>query len=312
MKKIIEILSILDKKQADTLSEDEIASLFADDAELMSTFKKYKRITSAVRAQRHPNGESLTSYVLGELPENEAGLLAKHILDCSICDETVSELQSELNGVQLYLDRTIDKNHQSSFKKAKIFFLQSSPILRYAVAAVFVLGFAYSCIFAVSELTTSKNFTLGNLQSVQNFTISRGRESESFQEALYAIDQKDFSNAIIALKKDIAENGKDESIFYTHYILALTYYHAAYSAPIGLFPHYDKPMIRDAKKEFAECINLNKNPQLQNISLDAYFFSAKASIILNDIVSAKSDLQKVIDGKGSKMQEAKDLLLRTE
>ena len=310
MKKLFEILSILDKNKPNTLNEDQLPSLFANDPEAFDTYKKYQVVASAIRSQDHPDADTLAAYVLGELPVKKAEPITQHIRDCSVCDETISELQSELNGIDLYLKNTINNKHTGFIQKANIFFHQSSPLIRYAAAAVVIIGLSYSSIYTVSVLTTSKNFMYGNLQSEQNFSISRGRQSDAFDEALYAIDQKDFSNAITALKKDIAANTNDQSIFYSHYILALTYFHAAYSAPLGLFPHYDKALITDAKSEFAECIRLNRNPQLNNISLDACFFSAKASILLDDRVSAKQGLQKVIDGKGSKMQEAKDLLLR--
>ncbi len=52
----------------------------------------------------------------------------------------------------------------------------------------------------------------------------------------------------------------------------------------------------------------NDSGRFNNLKLNSYFYLAKASMMLKDEKAAKQYLTLVINGKGSKMEEAKYLL----
>ncbi|MCK7526438.1 MAG: hypothetical protein MZV64_56980 [Ignavibacteriales bacterium] len=67
----------------------------------------------------------------------------------------------------------------------------------------------------------------------EDFYTTRGRTSELFQRGLDAIDRKDYDSAIQYLNDDVNKNQNDESIFYTHFILGITYVNKAESDFLG-------------------------------------------------------------------------------
>ncbi|HSR18506.1 MAG TPA: hypothetical protein VLM39_10500 [Ignavibacteriaceae bacterium] len=126
------------------------------------------------------------------------------------------------------------------------------------------------------------------------------------------LQENNYDKAIDFLKKDIFENPKDETIFYSYYVIGLSYLKAAEKSTFGLFSYYDKSKAAEALKNFKTAVEKNKSGKYPNITLNAYFYSAKACLMMDNLPPAKKYLQKVISEKGSKMNEAKRILSELE
>jgi tetratricopeptide (TPR) repeat protein len=137
---------------------------------------------------------------------------------------------------------------------------------------------------------------------------SRGRTTDDFELSMKALEDKEYQSAIEYLKSDIDLNSKDETIFYSYYILGLTYLETAEKNVLGLFPSFDKSSAELALQNFKKTIEKNTSGKFQNVNLDAYFFAAKASLMVDDTKSAKDYLNIVVNDKGSKMNEARQIL----
>jgi tetratricopeptide (TPR) repeat protein len=139
-------------------------------------------------------------------------------------------------------------------------------------------------------------------------SISRGRSTDNFELSIKALEDKDYQSAIEYLKNDIELNPNDKTIFYSYYILGLTHLEMAEKNLLGLFTTFDKSSSEATILNLGKCVKLNTSGNFNNVNLDAFFFMAKASLMLEDSKTAKDYLEIVVKEKGSKMNEAEQIL----
>ena len=104
------------------------------------------------------------------------------------------------------------------------------------------------------------------------------------------------------------KNQKDESIFYTHFVLGITYVNKAESDFLGLFKSFNKEDVAKGIENFEKSIELNKSGKFDNLKLDANYYIGKSYLMIDDKSSARKHLQSVVDGKGSYYKKAEELL----
>ena len=167
-------------------------------------------------------------------------------------------------------------------------------------------------MYIFSQIVTSSNYTIATLKNNDVFYITRGRGTEYFQKGLNALDDKNYTQTIEYLKEDIEANPKDETIFYSYYILGLTYLETAPKSFIGLFPSFNLTKVEDGINNLEKSIKLNNSGRYENINLDSYFYLGKANLMRNDKESAEKYFNIVVKKHGSKMNEAKSLLNELE
>ena len=264
-----------------------------------------RALRSAIFSQTHPDAEKFGEYVLGSLPVEEVAEIDSHTRICAVCMESLNELTLEMSVLDSYLESKIVSSERVSNKDGltRIFTL---PIFRYAAAAVVLIGVFYSSLSIFPEVFLSKKYILGNLSELSSISITRGLEQPQLQEAQYQISNKDYEGAIKSLLTQV--NTANEDAFYINYLLGLTYLHASSSSVAGVIPDYNKSYLELSKNHLLKSIELNTNSQFKNISLDAYYFAAKSAILLGSNDEARQFLSKVVEGKGSMMDEAKKLL----
>ena len=150
------------------------------------------------------------------------------------------------------------------------------------------------------------------VQGDDDFYTTRGRTSVFFQQGLNSIENKNYEAAIKYLNEDIIENKNDKSIFYSYYIIGITYLKAAESDFVGLFKSFDKQDVKLAISNLRESIDRNNSGDYENLKLDSYYFIGRAYLLIKDNDSARSSLQKVIDGKGKFSIESQKLIEQME
>jgi tetratricopeptide (TPR) repeat protein len=149
-----------------------------------------------------------------------------------------------------------------------------------------------------------KNFNTNK----EDFYITRGRTSMAFQKGLDAIENKNWDEAIKSLNEDIASNSGESSIFYSHYVLGLTYLRSADSDFLGLFKSFDEEKVKSAVYNLEKTIELNTSGNFYNINLDANYYLGRAYLLLEDYAEAKTHLQYVVNEKGGLYKDAEELL----
>ena len=323
MEKFDKILNLLEKKSL-TDAEKKLLIEFSDsDDEIKSFINIYKKLHSSLTGSGHIPTDLLASYLLfemGDEQDNKLILLIRnkiktHLAECSDCLNEYNHLASEYSEIQDHVGKSISRDSKFTVKESD-FILSSlfkrTTALRYAFATLAVFVVAYFGLFLISSSLTPdyKKNIFTNEQ--EDFYKTRGRTSPLFQKGLDAIDKKDYQNAIEFLSQDINEHQNEKSIFYTHYIIGITYIKASESDFIGLFKSYDKEKVNLAIANLKESINKNNSGDYESLKLDSYYYLGRAYLLVDSTDAAAANFRKVIDGKGRFSKEASELIFTLE
>ena len=297
------ILELLDK---DTLSDEENQYLLnaLNDPELRKIKETYLRLKNSLKRDGHIDEELMAGYVLYKnniTAEKIVVLLANKIEDhlrrCAKCQELFKTLNLEYSSVDEFINNSITTKPTGS---------QYIKKFKFAFASIAAVSIIYLGLFVVSSVTTpdyKKSFLDDN-----DFYTSRGRASEYFQRGLDAIDNKKYDDAVKYLREDIADNVDDKTIFYSYFVLGITYLNKGEKDYLGLFESYNKEDVMKGIESFNKSIQLNTSGNFDNLKLDAHYYIAKAYLLIDDIPSAKEHLKIVVNEKGSYYKKAEELL----
>ncbi len=314
MNELERILELLDKDSL-TSGENEFLLSALKNPEARNIQKTYLRLKNSLKLNEHIDEELMAEYVLykNNLTSEKLIVILSHKIEnhlsvCTKCKDLFRELNSEYSNVDTFVANSITQNQVDGivFNPTKAGVIKKFRAIKYAFASVTAIALIYLGLFFVSSITTpdyKESFLDG-----EDFYITRGRVSESFQRGLDAIDNKNFDTAIKYLKKDIAENAENESIFYTHFILGITYINKAENNYLGLFKSFDRIDVEKGIESFNKSIQLNTSGSFDNLNLDAQYYIGKAYLLIDDIPSAKEHLKIVVDEKGGFYKKAEALL----
>jgi len=315
MNEFDKIIELLDK---DSITQEEktlLNEMIEADPEAKKISQAYSLLRNSLKRNEHIDEELMAEYVLYKnnlSSERLIILLSKmiedHIRKCNPCENLFKELNIEFAEVDTFVDKSLSQ--QTAQEKPAVqkgfFLLNNFKAAKYAFVSMAAVVVLYLGLFAVSSLTTpdyKKSFT-----DDTDLYASRGRTSELFQRGLDAIDRKDYDSAIRFLNEDVVKNLNDGSIFYTHFILGITYVDKAESDFLGLFKSFNKEDVKKGIANFEQSIELNNSGKFDNLKLDAHYFIGKYYLMINETESAKRHLQIVIDGKGSYYKNAEDII----
>jgi len=324
MENIDKILDLLQKKSLGDEESRFLKESAQTDTELGSIIKIYNNLNAKLSESAHVHTDLLSSYILyesGDAPENKLIPLIRnkirtHILECSICKEEYDLLINEYYEIKEHVNKSLKKEpDQDQLQKGGSHFvpkLLQQSYFKYAFVALTVLIIGYVGLFSISTFTTpyyEKNiFAAGE----NDLYTTRGRTSVLFQQGLNSIESGDYEKAIKFLNEDILANKNDKSIFYSYYIIGITYLNAAESDFIGLFKSFDRQDVELAISNLRESIERNNSGDYENLKLDSYYYIGRAYLLIEDNNSARSSLQKVIDGKGKFSIDSQKLIVQME
>lgn len=324
MENLEKILELLQKKSL-TETENRILEEFADsDAEIKSFINIYGDLNNFLSDSNHLHTDLLSSYILyesGDAPENKLIPLIKskiktHIQQCTICKEEYDLLLNEYNEVKEHVDKTVTREpkREKIQKQGFTFFpgLLNQSNFRYAFVALTIFIIGYVGLFTISSLSTP--YYEKNIFTQENNEIytTRGRTSVFFQQGLNSIENGDYEKAIKFLDEDILTNKNDNSIFYSYFIVGITYLKAAESDFMGLFKSFDRQDVELAISYLRESIDRNDSGDYENLKLDSYYYIGRAYLLIDDVNSAKSSLRKVVEGKGKFSLDSQKLIEQLE
>lgn len=309
------IIELLDK---DLITEDEknlLARTIGNDPGAKKMSQAYLQLKTTLKRNEHIDEELMGEYVLYKnnlSSERLIILLSKmvedHIRKCEKCENLFKELNIEYAEVDTFVSQSVSQKvvtNKPGDKKG-FFLFNNFSAAKYVFASLAAVVVLYLGLFAVSSFTTpdyKKSFIDDG-----DFYTTRGRTSELFQRGLDAIDRTDYNSAIKFLNEDITKNQNDESIFYTHFVLGITYVNKAESDFLGLFKSFNKDDVQKGIANFEKSISLNKSGRFDNLKLDAHYFIGKSYLMINENESAKEHLKLVVDGKGSYYKKAEELI----
>jgi len=274
---------------------------------------------SDLAKNEHVDTDILSEYVLflngDRSEESKLTLLIprieKHLQSCSKCREEFEFLSSELNEVDNFLSENIgviEKPEAVKTKGPNIFRLFENFNAKYSYAAAASIMIMFLSLFAISEFSTPDYVKLSSQHSYDDFSSTRGRTSESFMNAVTALENKNYDSAISELQKDIKNNPDDLTTFYSYYVLGITHLTKAHSDFVGLFDSYDKKELSAAIDDFNKVLELNNSGFFKNVNSNTFFFLGKSYLLEEEFANAKKYLTKALNSETEYSQEAKELL----
>jgi tetratricopeptide (TPR) repeat protein len=317
MEKFEKILELLEK---DNLSEIEMKLLHQyseSDSEIKSFVKVYRNLESSLSKGEHIPADLLASYIMYEAGDESEDKIIQilnrkvsvHLKECSECKKEYEELKSEYSAITDHVSKSISQKPES--KQSGIFVnsvLKRTGAFKYAFAVIAVIMVTYVGLFVVSSSITpdyKKNLFQNEFE---NSNLTRGRTSSLFQQGMNAIDKKEYPKAIEFLKQDITEHQNEKSIFYSNYILGLTYLKISETDFLGLFKSYSSENVDLAISNFQIALEKNNSGSYENLKLDTYYYLGRSYLLIDDNESAISNFNKVIEGKGRFAAEAQKII----
>lgn len=313
--KIIELLL----KENITNDENKFLLDLLNDMPELNNYKVIYNILRDMPNKFHLNSDLISEYVLfkNELPLEDNSIIKfipqieKHFSKCSKCRDEFELFNMEYNEIGNYLTENFEQKREtfaleSDVKiSAKIFNLFTT---KYIYAAAAVIAFFTFSLFSISQLTVPSYKNISELSELTNYSTTRGRISSDFHNGINALNDENYSEAITFLMNDIKNNPNDETIFYTNYMLGLTYLKKSESNFLGLFNSYNLADLDSSIANFEQTINKNSSGVFSNINYNAYFYIGKSYLLNDNFNEAKKYLQVVIENKGSYSNEAKSLI----
>src|SRR5574338_60505 len=299
------IIELLEKDHLTDTEKKELDSLIGSDEELKEFASAYSQLSGIVSHSSHLNEEEISEYILFKngAAEVENSIISRipfiesHLRKCSECTKIFKDLNSEYTDVELFLSEKLRDVQPTAGTNA-----QPPQALRnryraprYAFMSVLIIGFIYLSLYITSSFSTPAYYHDAALDNSSEFSINRGRATDNFQNSLKALEKDNYDEAIGYLQKDIKQNPADETIFYSYYIIGLSYLETARHDYLGLFPGYDRERAIKGAEYLKESVRKNDSGKFTNIKLNSYFYLAKASMMLNDKKSAREYLSLVIN-----------------
>lgn len=310
--KIVELL-----EKSDLSAEEKIflETESNKNGEVKKFISAYSSVSSALSRKDHIDEELMGEYILLQNEASDERIvillshkIAQHLSNCKECMQEFEDLKLEYSLLNKFVSDSIVSEERTVGK------ISSQPIsffygskLKYAFATVASLFLIYFGLLIGSNLGTPDYLKIAT-DGEQEFYSTRGRTSELFQRGLDAVDEKNFTDAVEFLKSDIEKFPNDESIFYSHFVLGLTYLNKAESDFLGLFKNFEEEDVLLGIKNLNRSIELNDSGRFDNLIPDAHYFIGKAYLLIKDTESAKSHLKLVIEDKGSYYKRAEKLL----
>jgi len=303
------VYNLLSKNELNEQEQTELDTLINTDPVAKEIYSSFNKIKSGFKSLRHPVLEEISDYVLykNNMGPEYSDTLSKipsienHIKKCNPCNKLFLELNQELHDIDIFVTSEFSGK---VIKKEDVSFFNRNFNKRYYGVTSFAIIFFVLFISLISSLTTPRAFKVADLGDSPELYITRGRLTNEFQEGLIALESDNYTFAIKNFKNDIDIHNSDPSIFYSCYILGLTYLESSKKGFGGLFESYDLVKVEEGIKYLQFAIAKNNSGNFPNVTFDSEFFLAKAMLMKNNIPEAKKYLQKVIVSKGAKMDEA--------
>ena len=316
MEQYEKIIELIEKVNLSPEEEKYLNDSIESDKDIKRLIDVYKNLKTGLAESIHIDLDMLTSYILyekGNVPDDKtvpliAGKIKLHLDNCLKCREEYETLEADYSDVKEYLKNTLADESKEQHTFMPSFLSQKITSYRYAFTTVITLIVLYVGLFTVSSVTTPDYKK--DLFSTQNedFYLTRGRTSISFQKGLDALDKGDYSDAINYLNLDIEKHNNESSIFYSNYILGSTYLKAAESDFLGMFISFDEDKVQLAIENLKTSIEKNSSGSYENLNLDANYYIGRAYLLLDDIDSAKKHLETVVNNKGKFYKEAETII----
>ena len=309
LEKILDILENTDPSDADK----KYLEMNLSDEDVEKFVNVYNVLKKVLSGSIHLDPVILGDYILYKRGNGDsveyislvADKIKSHLNSCATCSKEYNLLTAELDSINDFLAKRITEKNK---EQPTLFLFQKSVSFKYAITAVMVILISYFGLRVVSDISTPYYKQQIFSAKEENSYITRGRRTTLFQKSLNALDNKEYDKAIKLLNEDIVQNKNDKSIFYSYYVLGITYLKTSESDFLGAFKSYDNTKVQKGINNLEISIKKNSSGYFENIKLDAHYYIARGYLIMDDISSAESHLKTVVEKRGRFYKAAEELL----
>lgn len=307
-------LDLLSRKdELNDVEKEQLNYFLKNDKEAADLYDIYKHAEKGVKSFYHLPTEEIGDYVLyiNNEPPEDPSLLSKiplienHLRKCQKCNEVFIDFNSE----HLEISSFMDDNYVGAGTPIKQTAQRSIRPLsfKYLTVGSFVILLLFFGTLLLSNISTPQVYELAIMDD-SSLYITRGRATDEFEQGLKALDNKNYDEAIASFKSDIIKYKNEKSVFYSSYILGLTYLQSAEKNVAGLFRSYETDKVKDGIRFLETAVTENNSGDFPNVNYDAEYYIGKGYLMLNNKLKAAEYFNKVIASRGSKMDEAKKIL----
>lgn len=310
--RFLDLLSRKDELQG--AEKEQLDSFINNDKEAAELYEAYLYAEKGVKNSYHLSIDEISDYVLhlnNEQPENPSvigkiPLIENHLRKCQKCNDIFLELNGEHEEIFSFVESNLAPGKEAPVQQ--VINRNIRPLsFKYLTVSSFAILLLFFGTLLVSYFTTPRAYEFAKMDD-SSLYITRGRATNEFEQGLKALDNKNYNEAITFFKNDISNHQNDKSVFYTSYILGLTYLESAEKNVAGLFRTYDSKKVKEGIRYLETAVAKNTTGEFPNVNFDAHFYIGKGYLMLNEKVKASEYFRKVLASKGGKMDEAKKIL----
>jgi tetratricopeptide (TPR) repeat protein len=318
MNKIEEIIHILDEEEILPEEREYLNQVSTEDIELKKFIDVHLQLRETLNSNSHIDMEILAEFILyydGDLDAAEyvpqiTDKIEDHLSECDICNQLYINFNREFQRVNDYVTKAIIGSEEDFVdeKGPSIFSRIKRWNYRAALSAIILLLITYAGMKVTSYYSTP--FYMKDIFSIegQNNLLAHARASDSYKKGLIAFYQEEYQKSIGYLMEDIIKNPDDSTIFFSYYLLGLTYLKSSENDILGTFKSYNHIRVDNGIENLLLSVEKNNSGNFERLNLDAHYFVAKAYIAAEELELAREHLQIVVDERGKYFSSAFKIL----
>ncbi|MGE5412160.1 MAG: tetratricopeptide repeat protein [Clostridiales bacterium] len=315
------IIELLEKNSLSDEEQGILSKLIENDVNAKEFFDTYIKLKDLFKSSGHIPDDVLVQFVVDK-NENKglnsptcakAPFIEKHLKECPNCNRAFHIYCNEYSSINLFLEDTLSVKGDGitpdlSPSKNKFTRKDRQKYYRLIISLLGGLIILYFVLFQAYSSFMPKYKKYASLDKTVDFYLTGERTSNEFKKSMLAIQNRDYESAIQFLKRDVQNNNEDEDIFYSYFILGITYLESAESNFLGLFPKYNKNAVESAISNLKMSISKNKSKRAKEITFDSYYLMGKGYLMLDNVSEARKYFLFVVDSNSNRAEEAKEIL----
>jgi tetratricopeptide (TPR) repeat protein len=318
MEKFEKVIHILEREVIPYEEKEYLKRIANEDIDIKNFISVHLKLKRIFNSSSHLDMEILAEFILyydGDLNAAEyipeiTDKIEDHLTECSVCNNLYLAFTKELQQVDDFVSEAINDNGDFEFqKKPSVFSRIRKTNFRAALTAFILLLITYFGMMITSYYNTpSYKKNIFEFEAINNSLI-HNRTTDLFIQGLTAFNKEDFDRAIDLLLKDIILNQNDSTIYYSNYLLGITYLKSSENNILGTFKSYDHLRINEGIENLMVFIDEKSEIDVDDRSIiDTHYFIAKAYLSIDAIEEAKKHLQIVREKRGKYYSDAVGIL----
>jgi len=311
------VIHILEREVIPYEDKEYLKRIANIDIDIKNFISVHLKMKSIFNSSCHLDMEILSEFILyydGDLNAAEyipeiTDKIEDHLTECSSCNNLYLAFTDEFQQVDNFVSKAINDNEDFEAQNIpSVFSRVRKTNFRTGLTALFLLAVTYFGMMITSYYgTPSYKRNIFEFKSIST-SLTQSRDSELYKKGLAAFNNHNYNKAIGLLMEDIIRSHTDSTIYYSHYLLGITYLKSSENNILGTFKSYDHFRV-DEGIEHLMIFNQNNEGGVHNReTIDIHYFIAKAYLSIDELDEAKKHLQIVVKKRGKYYTNAAEIL----